>query len=268
MTPFLALRCPRMRMQACREGGSSASISPGLWTCLQAACQAGRLRILEGMQVASGWQDNSRWHVQFVVQDAAKTGMQEANAWPSSPLRQLRGACQPDSAQAGRNGAAPAPEAAFKGAGQHPGPGPGEHVETTRCCAGPAPDRAANPTHQAAPPASPSELCVDQIWLATGHQTDVEVNPVLAGLQRSHPTRIVGGYPLLDDNTLAWPGTPVFLLGRTALLSMGPAAGSPSIPFQSSLQDISSMLFHCGRITHQISAHATPLLGSTSGRDN
>lgn len=72
------------------------------------------------------------------------------------------------------------------------------------------------------------EVFADAVWLATGTAVDVLADPVLRQLQSSCPTRIMGGYPVLDDSSLAWPGLPLFLLGRSALLTVGPAAGAPA----------------------------------------
>lgn len=74
-----------------------------------------------------------------------------------------------------------------------------------------------------------TSLHADFVWLATGTAMDAMSDPLLSSLQASCPTRIVGGYPALDDSTLAWPGLPLFLLGRSAMLSVGPAAGSFNI---------------------------------------
>ncbi|EIE22768.1 hypothetical protein COCSUDRAFT_16025, partial [Coccomyxa subellipsoidea C-169] len=68
-------------------------------------------------------------------------------------------------------------------------------------------------------------IYADVLWLATGTAVDCLSDPLLSQLQAACPTEIVGGYPVLDDSTLAWPGLPLFLLGRSAMLSIGPAAG-------------------------------------------
>ena len=49
-------------------------------------------------------------------------------------------------------------------------------------------------------------------------------DPVLQAVSQAFPSHVVGGYPLLDDATLAWPGAPLFLLGRPAQLALGPSA--------------------------------------------
>ena len=60
---------------------------------------------------------------------------------------------------------------------------------------------------------------------------DVMADLLLSHLQAICPTKIVGGYPVLDDSTLAWPGLPLFLLGRSAMLSLGPGAGNSESNF-------------------------------------
>ena len=47
-------------------------------------------------------------------------------------------------------------------------------------------------------------------------------DPVLARLQQELPTSIVGGYPVLEDSSLAWPGASLFMLGKAALLALEP----------------------------------------------
>jgi hypothetical protein len=73
-----------------------------------------------------------------------------------------------------------------------------------------------------------SRLQAEVLWVAAGSAVDVLADPALAQLHGSCPTHVAGGCPVLDDATLAWPGLPLFLLGRSALLSLGPAAGVAS----------------------------------------
>jgi len=63
------------------------------------------------------------------------------------------------------------------------------------------------------------------VWLATGSQPDVMAHPLTSMLARSHPTTVLEGWPVLDP-VLRWPGTTVHLLGRPAMLALGPAAGN------------------------------------------
>jgi hypothetical protein len=66
-------------------------------------------------------------------------------------------------------------------------------------------------------------LAVDRVWLATGSQPTVDATRCLAG--RATRPATVGRLPCLDDH-LRIPGTPIHLLGRLAMLSLGPAAGN------------------------------------------
>ena len=70
-----------------------------------------------------------------------------------------------------------------------------------------------------------SRLTVDRVWLATGSRPDVAADRITATLQVTHPTRVVDGWPVLDEH-LRWPGTNVHVLGRLAMLAIGPAAGN------------------------------------------
>ena len=86
------------------------------------------------------------------------------------------------------------------------------------------------------------ELAADVVWLATGRCYDALADPVLAGLQACAATasRVLGGYPELARPAApgpkapapppAWPGLPLFVLGRAALLAVGPGAGVRSEP--------------------------------------
>ena len=63
-----------------------------------------------------------------------------------------------------------------------------------------------------------------EIWIACGTAYDVTTIPPLAALQMECPIQNVGGYPVLHRDMLMWNGAPVFLMGRGAQLSLGPAA--------------------------------------------
>lgn len=78
------------------------------------------------------------------------------------------------------------------------------------------------------PPGEQSErqLSVDQVWLACGSAYAASTDPVLCQLAAAAPAPLTGGYPWLDDNHLCWPGAAVYLIGRGALLSVGPCAGA------------------------------------------
>jgi hypothetical protein len=65
----------------------------------------------------------------------------------------------------------------------------------------------------------------DCVWLACGSAYNITNHPFLSHLQMKYPTRLVAGYPVLDPATCVWPGAPVYLIGRGALLAVGPCAG-------------------------------------------
>jgi hypothetical protein len=65
----------------------------------------------------------------------------------------------------------------------------------------------------------------DCVWLACGSAYNVSRNTLLSTLQKKFPTRLVAGYPVLDPTTCVWPGAPVYVVGRGALLAVGPCAG-------------------------------------------
>lgn len=74
-------------------------------------------------------------------------------------------------------------------------------------------------------PVGPLEIEADLIWLATGCADDCTSDKLLSTIQEKYPTRLVNGYPVLDDALLAWPGLPLYLVGSLTMLSIGPAAG-------------------------------------------
>jgi glycine/D-amino acid oxidase-like deaminating enzyme len=65
----------------------------------------------------------------------------------------------------------------------------------------------------------------DRVWLATGTEPDVTAHRITAQLADEHPIPLSAGWPHLDAQ-LRWPGTNVHLLGRPAMLRLGPAAGN------------------------------------------
>lgn len=71
-----------------------------------------------------------------------------------------------------------------------------------------------------------TEVDVDRLWLATGTRPDVTAHPLTRRLQDLAPTRIVEGWPVLEESSLRWPGTSAHLLGRLAMIPLGPAAGN------------------------------------------
>lgn len=73
--------------------------------------------------------------------------------------------------------------------------------------------------------ADETSIDADRVWLATGSQPHIRADRITTTLQRTHPTLVVDGWPVLDRH-LRWPGTNVHLLGRLAMLSLGPAAGN------------------------------------------
>ena len=79
--------------------------------------------------------------------------------------------------------------------------------------------------------AVPSQLSItaDVLWCACGSAPDAGHDPVVAQLLSGEcvRTRVVGGFPVLTDLSggLRFPGTPVYVVGHYAALSVGPAAG-------------------------------------------
>lgn len=74
-------------------------------------------------------------------------------------------------------------------------------------------------------PELPSTLSTDFVWLACGGAFNVARHPILSTVQQSYPTRLVAGYPVIDPGSCVWPGAPIYLIGKAAMLAMGPCAG-------------------------------------------
>lgn len=92
--------------------------------------------------------------------------------------------------------------------------------------------QAAAPGTNADPGSHPRELEVDRVWLACGAACRPDQDPVLSALGSGlgggtgdTGGLFVGGYPRCDDGSLVVPGAPAYVLGRPALLALGPTAG-------------------------------------------
>ena len=188
---FRAGHDPVERLRAARSASRPATVDAPTLQRLRAAARSGALTLLEGFHVSAVDRAAGRWRIRLQL------------AGSSSP--EGKGLARP-SANATEGGAtvstcASSQQACAQDAAQKLMDGQADGLE---------------------------EVFADVLWLATGTAVDVLADPVLRQLQGSCPTRVVGGYPVLDDATLAWPGLPLFLLGRSALLTIGPAAGAPA----------------------------------------
>lgn len=68
---------------------------------------------------------------------------------------------------------------------------------------------------------------MQQPWPCAQDRQHGQLDPLLARLQQQLPTQLHGGFPVLHDTCLAWPGAPLFVLGPLALLALGPIACAP-----------------------------------------
>ena len=62
-------------------------------------------------------------------------------------------------------------------------------------------------------------LAVNHLWLATGTSVDAMSDMVLRILQDIYPTRMIGGFPQLE-NDCSWPGLPFYVIGRLSTFIM------------------------------------------------
>jgi cation diffusion facilitator CzcD-associated flavoprotein CzcO len=84
-------------------------------------------------------------------------------------------------------------------------------------------------------------LEADYIWLATGYRFDVEMDPLFQDLLVQHPTQVVGGLPVLQED-LRWPGCQLYVMGGLAALHLGPTARNLSGARAASYRMVPSLL--------------------------
>ncbi|CAL8350940.1 unnamed protein product [Merluccius merluccius] len=64
----------------------------------------------------------------------------------------------------------------------------------------------------------------DQIWLATGCKLDVRHDPLLSGVMKEYPVKVMEGWPCVTE-ALQWaPGCPLYVMGQYSALQVGPHA--------------------------------------------
>ncbi|GAB1318247.1 L-lysine 6-monooxygenase family protein [Madurella fahalii] len=65
---------------------------------------------------------------------------------------------------------------------------------------------------------------LDYIYFATGVETNISSLPYLQTMRETHPIPELGGFPCLNGQLMWKDGVPLFIAGRLAALSLGPAA--------------------------------------------
>ena len=174
------------------------------WRRLVSQAVAGRLTVLEGWEVASAEREQQGG-------DADDEGSDSQVVWllAVQPQRVAGGEAygqQPTIFQ----------QAVTAAAGGAP-------ADTGTAGAGASASEA--PSQAAQPPPQQQQMAADRVWLACGRAYSAQGDPVLRQLLQQRPTLLAGGYPWLDDGSLCWPGAAVYVLGRAALLGVGPCAG-------------------------------------------
>jgi len=66
-------------------------------------------------------------------------------------------------------------------------------------------------------------LTADRVWLCTGTKLDLGRQPLFADVAARHPLQVVDGLPVLDAEC-RWPGVPLYFMGMSAALRVGPTA--------------------------------------------
>ena len=185
---------PENRMKACRQARMQASLSPEVWDALVEAAASGRITVVEGQQVESMnkncEEDRGGWNLMIQPTPGLST---------SAAVPQQGTAFQQATVKATAEGSS-SPKKAFEQLSLE------DESETTE------------------DPLS-SSIFAHFVWLACGSAFNTSHHSILSSLEQSHPTRLVAGYPVIDPGSCVWPGAPIYLLGRGAMLAVGPCAG-------------------------------------------
>lgn len=225
MANFQANRSPRERLRAVRHARAHRAVPLGVLQALQAQVDAGNITIMQPTDVHE---------MTLLPNGVLHVSLKRAIGMPEQPHNQAAAGSE-EVSNSTPHAASGSPSSKLQ-----EGPASGEQqrlAQPMAPCSGAAGHAAGTTSHQesdaftpdpAQPPMQPlHDFWADVTWTATGEAYSALADPVLATLQQACPTRIVGGYPMVDDETLAWPGLPLHLLGRGASLSLGPAAGAP-----------------------------------------
>jgi hypothetical protein len=228
LNAFWQERDPEQRMRLCRKARMQGSISPDVWDDLVEAAANGSIRVLQGVEIAEA----------MVVMDDDDSKKDGIGRWKAVLQRteglQSLGKCEKNAfeqAMATALVAAKGTESHQKAGHNPPDEIKDEYSLSNLSIASPSSSSSssspatATATTQQQQPASHQTLRPHLIWLACGASHNAATHPLFAALQPRCPTRIVGGYPVLDQETCLWPGAPVYVVGKDALLAMGPCAG-------------------------------------------
>lgn len=182
---FWHAECPEEKMKQCRRARLRGTLNKLVWDALAAAVAHGVIHVLEGVQVSAAAPQTSTGGVWHVHLEKT-AALQPPPAPANTAFQQAVAALKPEG-----SGSSPPPQ---------------------------LPVGVALVQEQA--------LTADAIWIACGSAFNASTHPLLSGaLQTSCPTRLVAGYPVLDPDSCLWPGAPVYLIGRSAMLAVGPSAG-------------------------------------------
>jgi hypothetical protein len=203
---------PRFHAAPARRQGS---VHLPVWRRLVQAAAEGKLAVLEGWEVAS-------------AEPPQAAGSGSGGAGWVLHLRR----CSPAEARYKRpppglstfqQAVAAATASAAAGGNASPASAAGEPLQAAVPLT--AQGKPSEPVAKPVEEAHEQVLAADEVWLACGRAHNASADPVLRKLAAAAPLRIAGGYAWPDDEHLCWPGAPVYLAGRAAMLSLGPAAG-------------------------------------------
>ncbi|KAL4419953.1 hypothetical protein ABPG75_007051 [Micractinium tetrahymenae] len=211
---------PALRLRACQRARRQGSVHLPVWRRLTQQAAAGRLTVLEGWEIAGA----SPCTPPAQQQD----GGSAASAAGSSPRWWLTARRRVDPALPSKQVGAPtlfqqAVAAALAARAEQQQSEAQEAEQQGKQQGEVQQPQQAQQAQQAQQ--QEQELGADLLWLACGQAYDAAADPVLSQLQAQRPTLLAGGYPLIDDEHLCWPGAAVYLAGRSTLLTVGPCAG-------------------------------------------
>eukprot|EP00890_Picochlorum_soloecismus_P004237 jgi/Picsp_1/4814/NSC_02182-R1_cog2072: flavoprotein involved in k+ transport len=185
---YLNISDPTVRLKMCRQAKAGGSMNPVAWEKLFSITKVESLSVLEGCDVHSVEQ-SSEGRLKLCVDKNSDLGKLDS--------------CSLDTGHASAFSKATGMEAINNETGHYVTQKGGNLADGKQ-----------------------TEIHCDEIWLACGNAFDAGSHSLLASICKQLSNPIVGGYPVLLDNFCCLHNAPVFVMGRGAMLSIGPASGS------------------------------------------
>ncbi len=193
---------PVMRLKVCKAARKQATINLPMWQSMVELAASGKLEVWEECEVVEA----STGRAGKVTEAAACGSPHNRGTGNGACMLRLKSRARV-AADAADPGASPTTQFAQDVAAATSGPA--RHATTKL-------------------PHSPEGafcLQADAVWIACGAAYNGQAGTVLSKLHECCASSFVGGYPLIDDFRCVWPGAPLYLIGRAAMLAVGPCAG-------------------------------------------